>query len=170
MVNHRSIDWLSQASDDPDQFRMIWRDDPRVPQLVAAGALFAVLVTDQKIGIETLDQLRRRDMPVGAVTVDRAAGLTGFFLPAGTRALFERTLTRETNSPPSYRFLSEGSYVVLPGPMPWPSDRFGWLNPLARPQHGSPLQAVALGVMLAASARLIACADRYGEETAHVRS
>lgn len=169
MVTRRSIDWLSQASDDPKEFRMIWRDDPRQPQLVAAGALFDVVATDQQIGIETLDQLRRREMPVGAVVIDRAASLTGFLLPTGTRGLFEGTVARETQTPPPYRFLGAGSWVVLPGPVPLPGDRFEWLNPLARPQYASPLQAVALGVMLAAAAGLIVRAEQYGQETAHAR-
>jgi hypothetical protein len=169
MVTRRSIDWLSQASDDPEEFRMIWRDDPRQPQLVATGSLFDVVLTDQQVGIETLDQLRRRGMPVGAVAIDRAAGLTGFLLPAGMRALFERNVAQETDTLPRYRFLGEGSYIVLPGPVPLSGDRFEWLNPLIRPQHGSPLQTVALGVMLAASARLIARAEQYGQETAHAR-
>jgi len=169
MVTRRNVEWLSQASEDPDLFRKIWRDDPRMPQLVATGSLFDVLVTNGQAGMETLDQLHRRGMPVGAVVIDHAAGLTGFFFPSGTRELLERTVARETDAPPSYRILSDGSYVVLPGPMPWPGDRFDWLNPLIRPQHPSPLQTVALGVMLTAAARLIARAEQYGQETADVR-
>ncbi|MFG1812095.1 bifunctional DNA primase/polymerase [Streptomyces sp. NPDC049040] len=166
MVTRRSIGWLSQAADDPQQFRMMWSDDPRQPQLVSAGALFDVVVTDQQVGIEALDQLRRRGMPAGAVTIDRAARCTGFLVPPGTRGLFERTVAQETALPPTYRYLSNGSYVVLPGPVPLPGDRFEWLNPLMRPQHRSPLQTVALGVMLAASARLIERAEQYGQELA----
>ncbi|WUH95733.1 bifunctional DNA primase/polymerase [Streptomyces sp. NBC_00433] len=166
MVTRRSIEWLSEASGDPQQFRMIWSDDPRQPQVVAAGALFDVVVTAQHLGIETLDQLRRRGMPAGAALIDRAAGRTGFLVPPGTRGLFERTVARETVTPPAYRYLGDGSYVVLPGPVPLPGDRFEWLSPMLRPQHCSPLQTVALGVMLAASARLIARAERYGEEMA----
>jgi hypothetical protein len=166
MVTRRSIDWLSDASGDPEHFRMNWRDDPRMPQMLATGVLFDMVATDQQTGIETLDQLRRRSMPVGAVEIDRAAGLTGFLLPPGSRGLFERTVGRETDAPPSYRYLSSGSYVVLPGPMPWPGDRFEWLNALTRPQAASPLQTVALGVMLVASARLIGRAERYGLELA----
>jgi hypothetical protein len=166
MVTRRSIGWLSQASDDPRQFRMIWSDDPRQPQLVATGELFDVVATDQQLGIETLDQLRRRGMPLGAAAIDRAAARTAFLVPPGTRGLFERTVVRETEMPPRYRYLSDGSYVVLPGPVPLPGDRFEWLQPLMRPQHRSPLQTVALGVMLAASARLIQRAEQYGVQLA----
>jgi hypothetical protein len=166
MVTRRSIEWLSEAADDPQQFRMIWSDDPRKPQLVATGHLFDVVVTGQQLGIETFDQLQRRGMPVGAVTIDRAAGRTGFLLPSDAWALFDRTVKRETATSLAYDYLSDGSYVVLPGPVPLPGDRFEWLNPLMRPQHSSPLQTVALGVMLAASARLIERAERYGQELA----
>jgi hypothetical protein len=119
---------------------MIWSDHPRRPQLVPAGELFDAVVTGQPVGIEPLDQLRRRGMPVGAVTIDRAAGCIGFMVPPGTRGLFERTAAQETAVPPAYRYLGDGSYAVLPGPVPLPGDRFEWLNPLMRPQHRSPLQ------------------------------
>lgn len=66
MVTRRSIDWLCEASDDPQRFRMVWSDDPRQPQVVATGALFDVVATDQQFGIEA-DQLRRRGMPVGVM-------------------------------------------------------------------------------------------------------
>ncbi|MFI0898052.1 bifunctional DNA primase/polymerase [Streptomyces sp. NPDC020983] len=166
MVTRRSIDWLCEASDDPQQFRMVWSDDPRQPQVVATGALFDVVATDQQLGIEALDQLRRRGMPVSAVLIDRAARRTGFMVPPDTQGVFERTLARETSEPLPYRYLGDGSYVVLPGPVPLPGDRFEWLNPLKRRQHCSPLQTVALAVMLAASADLIARAEQYGLEPA----
>jgi hypothetical protein len=95
----RSIGWLGQASDDPQQFRMIWSDDPRRPQLVSAGELFDVVVTDRQVGIETLAQLRRRVMPAGAVTVDRAAGCIGFMVPPGTRASSNGPLRRRRRCP-----------------------------------------------------------------------
>ena len=167
-MTRRSVDWLSLASEDPVQFRMIWHDEPRAPQLVATGALFDVLATDEKTGTETFDQLRRRGMPVGAVMVDRAAGRMGFFLPAQSEERFGRAMARETDSPPEYRILSQGSYIVVPGPMPLTGDRFEWLNAPVHPQHGSPLQTVALAVMLAASSQLIARAEQYGQESADV--
>jgi hypothetical protein len=105
-------------------------------------------------------------MPLGAVTIDHAAGRIGFLVPPGTRGLFERTLARETDTPPAYRYLSIGSHIVLPGPVFLPGDRFEWLTPLMRPQHRSPVQTVALGVMLVASAQLIQRAEQYGVETA----
>ncbi|MBD0736445.1 hypothetical protein BGM09_25365 [Streptomyces sp. CBMA29] len=105
-------------------------------------------------------------MPVGAVMVDRGANRMGFFLPAESQQRFEAALSRETATPPQYRILAEGSYVVVPGPMALTGDRFEWLSAPTHSQHGSPLQTVALAVMLAASSELLARADKYGQETA----
>ncbi|MEU6849125.1 bifunctional DNA primase/polymerase [Actinacidiphila alni] len=166
MMTRRGIEWLSLASEDPTQCRMMWLDDPRQPQLVATGALFDVLAVDQQTGMETFDQLRRRGMPVGAVMVDRGASRMGFFLPPESGPRFADSLSRETSAPPDYRILGEGSYVVVPGPMALTGDRFEWLNAPTHSQHGSPLQTIALAVMLAASAKLLARAEKYGQETA----
>jgi len=163
------MDWLSLASADPMQCSKDWDDQPREPQVLATGTYFDVLAIDQRTGMETFDQLRRRGMPVGAVMVDWAARRMGFFLPAVSGPQFARALGQETDNPPDYRVLSEGSYVVVPGPMALSGDRFEWLNAPVRPQHGSPLQTVALAVMFAAASQLIARADRYGQETAHAR-
>lgn len=168
MMTRRSIEWLSLASEDPTQCHMKWLDDPRQPQLVATGSLFDVLAVDQQTGMETFDQLRRRGMPVGAVMVDRGAGRMGFFLPVESRQQFEQALSRETDAPPQYRILSEDSYVVVPGPMALTGDRFEWLSAPMHPQHGSPLQIIALAVMLAAASQLIARAEHYGQEAARV--
>ncbi|WP_329141107.1 bifunctional DNA primase/polymerase [Streptomyces sp. NBC_01476] len=166
MMTRRGIEWLSLASDDPAQCRMAWMDDPRQPRLLAAGQLFDVLAVDQTAGMETFDQLRRRGMPVGPVMVDRAAERMGFFLPAGSRERFVKSLSRETDTPPPYTVLDAGSFVVVPGPMALTGDRFEWVNAPIRPQYGSPLQTVALAVMFAAASQLIARARQYGLETA----
>lgn len=169
MMTRRAIRWLSLASENPARCREAWQDDLRSPQLLSAGAYFDVLVIDQRTGMETFDQLQRRAMPVGAVMIDRAACRMGFFLPARSGASFERALARATDSPPTYRVLSTGSFVVVPGPMALTGDRFEWLNAPVHPQHPSPLRTVALGVMLAAASDLIARADEYGREAADAR-
>jgi hypothetical protein len=133
------------------------------------GRAFDLVATDQKIGVETFDQMRRRGMPCGPVMVDWAVRRMGFFLPPRSRDQFVRTLTRETKCPPEYRYLTTGSFVVVPGPLTLSHDRYEWLNP---PTHGlnqSPLQTVALAVMLAASAALIESAERYGEVAVDVQ-
>jgi hypothetical protein len=114
-MTRRSIEWLSRAADDPALCHMMWMDDPRSPYLLAAGRLFDVVTTDHRTGMETVDQLRLHEMPVGPVMADHAAGRIGFFLPAGSKERFEKSLARETDSPSPYRFLSQGSYVVAQG-------------------------------------------------------
>jgi hypothetical protein len=169
MITRRGIEWLSQAADDPALCRTTWLDDPRWPYLLGVGRLFDVLTTDQRMGMETFDQLRLHEMPVGAVMVDRAAGRMGFFLPPGSQGQFARALERETESPAQYRYLGKGSYVVAPGPLALTGDRFEWLKPPSRPQHASPLQTVSLAVMFSAASYLIDRADHYGQATADVR-
>lgn len=166
-MTRRTMDWLSLASEDPTQCRKGWADDPREPQVLATGTYFDVFAVDQRTGMETFDQLRRRNMPVGAVMVDWAARRMGFFLPPGSGPQFARALGQETNTPPDYRVLGERSYVVVPGPLALSGDRFEWLNAPVHPQQVSPLQTIALAVMFAAASQLIARADRYGQETAH---
>lgn len=168
-MTRRTMNWLSLASEDAVQCRQGWADEPRKPQVLATGTYFDVLATDQRVGMETFDQLRRRGMPVGAVMVDWAARRMGFFLPPASGPHFARVLGQETDDPPAYRVLSERSYVVVPGPMALSGDRFEWLNAPIRPQDCSRQQTVALAVMFAAASQLIARADRYGQETAHAR-
>lgn len=169
MITRRGIEWLSQAADDPAMCRMAWLDDPQQPHLLAVGHIFDVLTTGQRLGTETFDQLRLHGMPVGPVMVDRAASRMGFFLPPGSQEKFARALARESESAIPYRYLGLGSYVVAPGPLALTGDRFEWLKPPARPQHGSPFQTVSLAVMFAAASFLIDRADHYGQAMADVR-
>ena len=165
-MTRRGREWLSAAADDPSACRSHWADRPREPYTLPAGRHFDVVVIGERFGMETFDQLVRRNMPVGPVAIDRAARQVGFLLPPHQRGRFERSLTSETDDLPEYRYLDEGSYVVLPGPVPLSGDRYQWLlAPLRRPET-SPLRPIALAVMFAAAADLIARADRYGQENA----
>src|SRR5689334_10828260 len=103
MITRRGIEWLSQAADDPALCRMTWLDDPREPYLLAVGHLFDVLAAQQRMGMETYDQLRLPGMPGGPVMVHRGAGRMGFLLPPGSEEQFVRALARETDSPAEYR-------------------------------------------------------------------
>lgn len=70
---------------------------------------------------------------------------------------------RETDSLPEYKYLDDGSYVVVPGPMPLAGDRYEWLRaPLRRPE-ANPQRPAALAVMLVAATDLVARVDHYGE-------
>ncbi|WP_369389749.1 bifunctional DNA primase/polymerase [Streptomyces sp. CG1] len=169
-MTRRGVQWLSAVAEDPELCRARWADDPRQPCTLPTGRLFDVVVTNQRIGMETFDQLERRNMPIGPAVIDYVAKQTGFFLPTRSRDRFTRTLARETDTPPEYRYLEQGSYLVVPGPIPLSGDRYQWLDaPLRRPE-ASPLRTIALAVMFVAAADIIARADRYGERYPNVEA
>ncbi|MGW7008168.1 bifunctional DNA primase/polymerase [Streptomyces sp. NPDC054933] len=162
-MTRRGIQWLSAAAEDPELCRARWADDPRQPYTLPTGRLFDVVVINQRVGMETFDQLARRGMPTGPVLIDYASKEMGFVLTSRSRDRFERALARETDDVPEYRYLDEGSFVVAPGPMPLSGDRHQWLSaPIGRPV-ASPLRTIALAVMFVAAAALIARVDQYGE-------
>lgn len=165
-MTRRAIRWLSLAADDPADCRAVWRSNPRRPYLLPTGHYFDVLTTDHRLGMETFDQLRLHNMPVGPVMADRKAGRIGFFLPVDSQERFSRAVAQNTDAPPEHRFLGEGSYVVVPGPLSLTGDRYEWLNAPFRPQHGSPLQVISLGVMFWAASVIVSLADNYGQEMA----
>ncbi|GAA2325172.1 hypothetical protein Scani_67750 [Streptomyces caniferus] len=116
------------------------------------------------MGMETFDQLVRREMPLGPVMMDRRAKQIGFLLSSKSRARFARLVSLETATPPEYRYLDAGFFVVVPGPMPMADDRHQWLRaPIRRPE-ASPLRTASLAVMFTAASALIERADRYGEQ------
>ncbi|WP_344631536.1 bifunctional DNA primase/polymerase [Streptomyces glaucosporus] len=167
MMTRRGVQWLSAAADDPGACRAVWADDPRRPCLLSAGRLFDVVVLGQRIGLETFDQLDRRGMPLGPVAVDWRARQVGFFVPPNSRSSFTRMLEGESPSAPEYRYLDDGSAIVVPGPMPLTGDRYTWLRAPIRQPSGSSAQLAALAAMLVAASELLARADRYGEEHTH---
>lgn len=144
--------------------RAHWADDPRRPYTLPTGRLFDVVVMSQRLGMETFDQLARRNMPLGPVMVDRQAKQVAFLLSSKSRARFARLVSLETTTPPDYRYLDVGSYVVAPGPMPMADDRHQWLRAPTRRPEASPLRTVSLAVMFVAASSLIERADRYGEQ------
>ena len=166
MMTRRGLEWLSVAADEPERCRAEWADDPRRPYAVSVGRLFDVVAVDQRLGIETCDQLERHGMPVGPVMADWAARQVGFFLPPGSRSCFERMVAQESADPPAYRYLGFGSILVVPGPMPLTGDRYVWLRAPARRPIGGPTQVAALAAMFVAASELVARAERYGEEHA----
>ncbi|WP_406262157.1 bifunctional DNA primase/polymerase [Streptomyces nigra] len=163
-MTRRGIEWLSAAADDPAECRAAWTDDPRKPCMLATGRAFDVVTVDQRLGLETFDQLNRRGCPFGPAMVDHQSRRVGFFLVSGSRESFAQYLGRETQTPPPYRYLSRESVVVVPGPMPLSGDRYQWLRAPSRRPMSNPLRPVALATMLVASAELLERADRYGRE------
>jgi hypothetical protein len=157
------MEWLSASADDPAQCRRIWADDPRMPCLLATGRFFDVVSVEERLGLEMFDRLLRSGLPFGPAVVDRKAQRVGFFLGSQSRETFRYYLQRETSSPPPYRYLGQGSAVVVPGPIPLSGDRYQWLRaPMRRPE-ANPLRPVALATTLVASAEVLARIDRFGE-------
>lgn len=164
MMTKRGLQWLSATADAPEDCRTKWAQDPRSPYALPAGHYFDVVAIEQRIGLETFEQLDRRGMPMGPVMADWGAQLIGFFLPSKSQRAFDRMVGEETREAPNYRYLAEGSTVVVPGPMPLSGDRYTWLRaPMRRPEV-TPARTAALAAMFVAAASVVARADRYGEE------
>lgn len=162
-MTRRGIEWLSAAADDPVMCRALWADDPRSPSMIPAGRLFDVVSVEQRLGLETFDQMCRRELPCGPVMVDHRARRVGFFLSSNSRDWFTYFLRRETSEPPEYRYLGLKSVVVVPGPMPLSGDRYQWLRAPVRRPEANPLRPIALATVLVAAAELLARVDRYGD-------
>lgn len=158
----RGVEWLSAAADDPVECRMAWASNPRAPYVLAAGRLFDTVTVEQRVGMETFDQLLRRGLPFGPAVLDRKAQRVGFFLGSHSEEMFTQHLVQEEGAPPAYRYLGDGSVVVVPGPMPMSGDRYQWLRAPTRRPIANPLRPVALATMLVASAELLSRVDRYG--------
>jgi hypothetical protein len=162
-MTKRGMWWLSAAAEDPEECRKVWQDDPRVPYVVPAGLLFDVVSVDLRLGMEALDLLRRRRMPLGPVAVDYRSRRVGFLVPSGARCRFERWLIGNTLQRPEYRYLELGSYVVLPGPGALSQDRYQWLAAPVRRPESTLRRTAALALMLVAAAETLERADRYGQ-------
>ncbi len=164
MMTKRGMSWLAATADDPVDCRLVWTADPRHPYALPAGRYFDVVVIEERVGMETYEQLDRCAMPLGPVMVDWASRQTGFFLPSRSRERFERMVKHETTETPEYRYLSKGSTVVVPGPMPLSGDRYAWLRaPMHRPE-ATIARTAALAAMFVATAALVSRADRYRQE------
>ncbi|MFJ5262402.1 bifunctional DNA primase/polymerase [Streptomyces sp. NPDC088387] len=161
----RDVEWLSAAADDPAVCRETWANDPRAPYVVPTGRFFDVVTVEQRVGMEALDQLTRRRVPLGPAVLDHRARRVGFFLAPRGRADFARHLALEDGTAPAYRYLSHGSVVVVPGPAPRSGDRQEWLTAPSRRPPADPLAPVALAAVLVAAAELLTHVDRYGENT-----
>ncbi|MFG2310138.1 bifunctional DNA primase/polymerase [Streptomyces sp. NPDC048566] len=159
----RGVEWLSAAADDPADCRATWEDDPRAPYALAAGRFFDVVTVEQRLGMETFDQLLHRGLPFGPVVLDYKARRVGFLLGSRSQETFVHYLAQEDGTPPTYRYLGHGSVVVVPGPMPMSGDRYQWLRAPTRRPIANPLRPVALATMLVASTELLIRVDRYGE-------
>ncbi|MGP4111974.1 bifunctional DNA primase/polymerase [Streptomyces sp. 4N509B] len=166
-MTRRGIAWLSEAAELPQRCREVWEDDPRRPYGLPAGRRFDVVVVEQRVGVETFAQLDRHGLPTGPVMADWGSEAVGFFVPPRSRARFGRMLSAESANAPKYRYLDDGSLVVVPGPMPLAGDRYVWLYAPTSTPDASPARTAALAAMLVASHQVVQRAEQYGKEYSH---
>lgn len=81
-MTKRGMQWLSAVSGDPELCRKHWADDPRRPYALPTGVAFDVVVIEQRLGVETFDQLERRGR------------LSGRSWPTGPRARWASSCRR----------------------------------------------------------------------------
>jgi hypothetical protein len=159
----RGMEWLIAAADSPQDCRKAWTADPRTPYPVPTGDTFDVISVDLRLGLEAADLLRRRRMPLPPIALDYFTRRAEFIVPTDSLRVFDRQVHMETLHAPSYRYVGERSYVLLPGPEALASDRHQWLiSPPRRPVTGAK-HATALALMLVAAAELLERADRFGQ-------
>ncbi|WP_206320146.1 bifunctional DNA primase/polymerase [Streptomyces zingiberis] len=166
-VTRLGVQWLAVAADDGIACQATWADNPREPYLLAVGRIFEVVVIDERAGLETFDQLRRTNLPVGPVMADWASHQVGFFLPPRSEKQFANLVhcesARHNCPPPAYKYLAYGSHIVVPGPMMLSGDRFQWLRAPGKRSKRGYLRCASLAAMFVAASSLLASADRYNE-------
>lgn len=138
--------------------------NPRQPRLWAAGHVFdAVIVTD-RIGIEAVDWYRRLGCEVPPAVIDHRSRRVAFLIAPVGAAFFAGALTVLRAELP-HRYLSDGGYLLVPGPGVEIGDRYQWLN---APAEDSNLDrnAIALlaGHLLIAARNLSAAAEGTDDE------
>ncbi|RLL68889.1 hypothetical protein D7M15_20960 [Streptomyces sp. Z26] len=164
-MTRRGIDWLAAAADEPMKCKAVWADDPRRPCVLPTGKHFDAVVLDERVGLETFDQLDRRRLPLGPVMVDHASRQVGFLLPAKSEQRFARLLPEGADDgSPAHKYLGVGGHIVVPGPIALSGDRYEWLRAPVRHSDWSPARIAALAAMFVAAHSLLVRADQYGRE------
>ncbi len=151
----RGMEWLIATADSPQDCRRAWTADPRTPYPIPTGDTFDVISVDLRLGLEAADLLRRPRMPLPPVALDYFTRRSEFIVPTDSLRVFDRQVHMETLHAPSYRYVGERSYVLLPGPEALASDRHQWLiGPPRRPVSGA-RHATALALTPVAAAELL---------------
>ncbi|MFC8454175.1 hypothetical protein [Kitasatospora sp. NPDC057223] len=122
-----ALDWLAEASPDPQACRREWQRTGAGLQLLPAGRRWDVLMVPGPLGRPALAVLARTLRGPGPVLADFGDENLGFLVPAGTAARWLGT---------GVRVAGEGTWVVVPHParrssgVRWlvPPDGSGLLN------------------------------------------
>ena len=152
-------EWLTRCAIDPGEARATWQRDPAAPLTMATGHYFDAIIVPDRLGLETCDLIRQHRLPLGPAMLDTHARKVGFIAPPRGRLAFS-TVTRAVEvSMRQLHYLSEGDFVVVPGPSPLPNSRYQWLYAPTQRADPSRLRSATLAVILCTAARNLARHD-----------
>ncbi|GAA4997517.1 hypothetical protein GCM10023205_83690 [Yinghuangia aomiensis] len=108
--------WLSSAADDPRACRDGWYHDPGMPQLVAAGRLFDVVLMPMSFGLEVLGRMVGDErFAVGSVVIGERRAKLGFLVGPGSQADWPGLVSTAGAADAKTWCLGKGGYLVAPG-------------------------------------------------------
>ncbi|MBC3843594.1 hypothetical protein GXW82_35470 [Streptacidiphilus sp. 4-A2] len=145
-------DWLLQCAINQATAVQLWQDDPAAPLTMATGRSFDAVVLSDRLGLETIDLISKHTLPFTPAMLDVRARKIALLLPPRSRRVFT-TMLRNLRAPiENVHYLSEGGYLVIPGPRPEADSRHQWVTPPVCSPAESKLRtaAVALAVCQAA--------------------
>lgn len=150
--------WLAKAADEPHEYRAHWLVDPAAPQLLATGKTFDAIVVPDELGLRTLESYCRITAPPLPAVIDHRSRKVAFLIASCGADFFASTVAA-LHGDVSYRYLSRGDYLLVPGPLAEVGAPHQWLCP---PRPAPDLSAGAV-VMLAGN--LVASARRATKTT-----
>ena len=122
-------DWLLSAAEDPQACRDVWAANPRLPQLLPVGRTFDVVTVKYRVGVEVLSLLAALSAPKFPTQVNYGSMRVAFLVPVGSGEALRDRLGEGPGAPGDYRYLGEGSFVVIAGPAALAGTRYSWIYP-----------------------------------------
>ncbi|GAA4983342.1 hypothetical protein GCM10023205_61410 [Yinghuangia aomiensis] len=155
--------WLTAAADDPAEVRAHWRDEPSEPRLLSTGRTFDAVVVSDDLGVRTLEGYRAFAAPPLPTVIDHRTRKVAFLIAPHGLDFWAATIGY-LRGEPSYRYLGEGDFVLVPGAAPEVGARLQWLcPPTARPELNAGAIVMLAGHLVAASRRLAREAMQHAE-------
>ncbi|TXS46316.1 hypothetical protein EAO75_26660 [Streptomyces sp. uw30] len=119
-MGKQAVEWLAAAATDPRSCKRLW-DQGADAVLLEAGRVWDVLSVPERLGLSTLDLLRRTEPPAsGPVLMNCGARRVGFFIPPAPVTGWAW---------PGVRHARRGSWVAVPPPYRSSGWRMEWLLP-----------------------------------------
>ena len=155
-MEERGREWLIQCAPDSAEARAQWQADPSTALVMATGHYFDAMVVSEQLGLEACDLIRRHQLTVGPVLIDTHAHKVGFIAPPRSWTAFANTVDAAETLLSGLRYLSNGDFMVVPGPAPLPNSRHQWLySPTDRPDP-SKVRTATLAVLLCTASQTLA--------------